>query len=247
MNATDEVENRVVAATAAYTAAYLEIERTFPIASVGEVDGLPYIRYHRTKGGVAHEVIAGHTAPETALGILGRHPELADAFLSIFTTSEDGAEQPLNAASYERVVHNFVMRCDVSAEHGGRADASVVRFTKTDQIEQLAALREDDNLRPEYLTNPAVRCYALVIEDIPAASALLISSPGHDIAMIEHVHTLETYRRRGYGRWLMRALHCEAANLGAQAVVLGSNPSGRPLYESLGYEFLCYEDVYARR
>lgn len=245
MSATDERFAQVAAATAAYTAAYLVVEGTLPTASVGEVEGLPYIRYDRPKGGVAHEVIAGYAAPETVLAIVGRHPELTDAFVSMFTTPENAAEPAMNAAGYERAVHNFVMRCDVRAEHGARADATVVRFTTPEQIEQLAALREDDQLRPEYLNNPAVRCYALVIDDIPAASALLIS-PGHDIAMIEYVHTLETYRRRGYGRWLMRALHREAANLGAQAVVLGSNDSGRPLYEALGYELLCYEDVYRR-
>jgi hypothetical protein len=44
----------------------------------------------------------------------------------------------------------------------------------------------------------------------------------------------------------MRALHRVAAHLGADSVVLSSNAAGQPLYKSLGYELLCYEDVYAR-
>ncbi len=75
------------------------------------------------------------------------------------------------------------------------------------------------------------------------SSALLIPST-HDIAVVEHVHTLPAYRRRGYGRWLMRALHAEAVRLGQHQIVLGSNDAGRPLYTALGYVPLCSQDVY---
>lgn len=242
---TDAAARDLAHATQAYTEAYLRLEGSIPGFSLAEVDGLRLVHFGRPKAGADHEVIAGTTAPETVLDIVARHPDVADAFISTFTTSEERDEERYREAGYMRVVRNFLMRCHVSMSRTARADDTVVRLATTAQIEQLADLRDDGQILPEYLADPALRCYALVIDDTPSASAMLVADGG-DTAVVEYVNTLERYRRRGYGRWLMRMLHREAAQLGAQSVVLSSNATGRPLYEALGYEFLCYEDVYRR-
>ena len=128
---------------------------------------------------------------------------------------------------------------------GGRPDDQLVRLSELPEVERLAALREDGRIIPGYLDDPALGCYALMVDDVPVASAVVIADG--DMAVVEYVHTLERYRRLGYGRWLMRGLQRLAANAGARWVVLSSNERGRPLYDALGYQLLSYEDIYRRQ
>ena len=97
------------------------------------------------------------------------------------------------------------------------ADPSVKRLTDPNDLRNLALVRGDNVLDVEHFTD-AIHCYVLDLDGEPVSSALLIPSL-HDTAVIEHVLTLPAYRRRGYGRWLLRALHAEAARMGMRQVV----------------------------
>lgn len=232
-------------AAEAYTSAYLHLEGALPGFQATEIDGMRQIRFGRPKAGVTTELIAGNVAVPVVLDVMRRHPTLADGYVSIFRSGHAEPDPAIADAGFTRIIHNYLMCCDVTAAREAKPDDTVVQLTTVDEIERLAELREDGQILPTFLADPALRCYALVIDDVPAASAMLVALGGR-LAVIEYVHTLERYRRRGYGRWLMRALHREAAHAGADAVVLSSNEGGHPLYVALGYELLGYEDVYVR-
>ncbi len=236
-------DDDVLRAERVYTAAYLRLEAAVPGFSVEQVEGLTHIRYGRPKAGLSHEIYAGETPTAELLDIVARHPELADAFVAVYSR-RDGDDPAFAAAGYVRIVRNYLMRLDVSAA-AGRADDQIARITTLPEIERLAMLREDGRIIPGYLDDPSIACYALMADDVPVASAVVIAEG--DTAVVEYVHTLERYRRLGYGRWLMRGLQRLAANHGARWVVLSSNERGRPLYDALGYERLSYEDIYRRQ
>jgi GNAT superfamily N-acetyltransferase len=232
-------------AASAYDAAYLRLEGSIPGVSTSTVDGFQVIRYGRPKAQVEHELMGGLAEPEDVLAVLDRHPELADAFVQLVTTRERAAEQKFTAAGYSTIVHNYLMCRDVQSSRDSKPDPTIERLTTIDAVQRLAELREDNQLYADYLNDPGIVIHALVVDDVPAASAVLIHA-APEIAVVEYVNTLPRYRRRGYGRWLMRALHREAASAGANWVVLSSNENGRPLYEALGYSLLGYEDIYHR-
>lgn len=226
-----------------YTAAYLRLEAVVPGFTIEQVGDLKHITYGRPKAGVWHELEVGDTEPVDVLAALAAHPEWRDAFIA-FHTSADSPSVEYLQAGYAHIARNYMMRLDVSTA-GGRPDDQIVRLTTEAEVDRLAVLREDGRVLPEYLNDTQIGCYALVVDDVPVASAIVISDG--DTAVIEYVHTLARYRRLGYGRWLMRGLHRLAANNGARWTVLASNNQGRPLYTSLGYQLLCYIEIYRRQ
>ncbi len=243
LSAGDLHDDEVRQAERVYTAAYLRLEAAVPGFSVENVEGLTHIRYGRPKAGLSHEIYAGDVPPREVVDVIHRHPDLADAFVAVYTRQAE-ADPALTAAGYTRIIRNYLMRLDVSAA-GGRPDGQLVRLSTLPEIERLAALREDGRIIPGYLDDPALGCYALMVDAVPVASAVVVADG--DVAVVEYVHTLERYRRLGYGRWLMRGLQRLAANDGAHWIVLSSNERGRPLYDALGYQRLSYEDIYRRQ
>lgn len=241
---TDDLhQHDVRRADAVYTAAYLRLEAVVPGFTIEHVGDLKHITYGRPKAGVWHELEVGDTPPAEVLAVIADHPEWHDAFIAYHSSTESPSPDFLQAG-YTRIAQNYLMRLDVSAA-GGRADDQIVRLTTEAEIDRLVVLREDGRVLPEYLDDAEIGCYALVVDDVPVASAMVISDG--DTAVIEYVHTLARYRRLGYGRWLMRGLHRLAANNGAHWTVLASNNQGRPLYTSLGYQLLRYIDIYRRQ
>ncbi len=228
-------------ATDAFIHASVLLEKLVPGCVVDDLDGLQHIHYGRPKVGVHHEIIAGNAAPPDVLPILALHSEIAPAYLTTFTPLDIDRQLLYDAAGLPRVVRNTLMAYQLP-DVAPFADPGLKRLTDATELRTLALVRGDNVLDVDHFTD-AVRCYALLIDDEPVSSALLIPSL-HDIAVIEHVHTLAAYRRRGYGRWLLRALHAEAIRLGTHQIVLGSNAAGRPLYTTLNYHPLCFQDVY---
>ncbi len=176
----------------------------------------------------------------SALAIVAHHPEFTPAYLAMFTPlGHDAPNRGDDGPAH--VVRNTLMAFQLP-DVAPFSDPTLRRLTDVDEMRVLARVRDDRVLDVEHFTD-AIGCYVLDIDGDPVSSALLIPSL-HDTAVIEHVQTLAAYRRRGYGRWLLRALHAEAARMGMRQTVLGSNAAGLPLYTALGYESLCYQDVY---
>lgn len=228
-------------AIGAYLHASIMLETIVPGSVVDDVDGLRHVHYGRPKANVWDEVYAGETDPAQVVDILRRHPELAPVYVSTFVPL-DVDEQPVyEDAGFTRVVRNTLMSIalpDVTPF----SDPTLRRLTDPEELRALARIRDGNVLDVDHFTD-AIGCYVLDIDGEFVSSALMVPST-HDTAVIEHVQTLNRYRRRGYGRWLLRALHAEAARAGLHRVVLGSNETGRPLYTALGYTPLCYGDVF---
>ncbi len=55
------------------------------------------------------------------------------------------------------------------------------------------------------------------------------------MAFVYNVYTEPAHRGRGLARRLMQAIHAACAAEGVTSVGLAASPSGRPLYESMGY------------
>jgi GNAT superfamily N-acetyltransferase len=232
-------DSRVSEAIDAYLHATLLLETIIPGSAVDTIDGARHIHYGRPIGGVWHEIVLRDAELAAGLTIVANHPEVAPAYLAIFTSlgndPPDGDE-----AALSHVVRNTLMAFQLP-DVAPFSDPSLRRVTDIEELRRLARIRDDAVLTVEHYTDE-IGCYVLEIDDDPVSSALLIPSP-HETAVIEHVLTLPAYRRRGYGRWLLRALHAEAARLGLRQAVLGSNAAGLPLYTALGYEPLCYVDI----
>jgi GNAT superfamily N-acetyltransferase len=225
----------------AYLHASILLDRIVPGSVVDDIDGLRHIRYGRPKLGVQHEIIAAGVEPDRVLAVLAAHRDLGPAYLATITPLDVGGESVYERSGFSRVVRNTLMALRLP-DVVPFADPSVKRLTGLNDLRTLALVRGDNVLDVEHFTD-AIHCYVLDLDGEPVSSALLIPSL-HDTAVIEHVLTLPAYRRRGYGRWLLRALHAEAARMGMRQVVLGSNQVGRPLYDALGYTAICHLDVY---
>ena len=233
-------DTRLPEAIDAYLHASILLERIIPGSVVETIDGAWHLHYGRPKQGIEHEIVVRNGGLPEGLAIAAHHLEFSPAYIAVFTPLDhdplDGTE-----AGLRHVVRNTLMALQLP-DVAPFGDPSLRRMTEPEELRRLARIRDDTVLDVEHFTDD-VRCYVLEIDDDPVSSALLIPSP-HGTAMIEHVLTLPAYRRRGYGRWLLRALHGEAARLGLRQAVLGSNAAGLPLYTALGYESLCYLDIY---
>jgi GNAT superfamily N-acetyltransferase len=63
-------------------------------------------------------------------------------------------------------------------------------------------------------------------------------------AVVWGVATLEPFRSRGYGAAVTRAALAEAAARGCTSASLRSGPKSRPLYERLGFRYVCNHRTY---
>ncbi|MBX9628210.1 MAG: GNAT family N-acetyltransferase [Gemmataceae bacterium] len=90
----------------------------------------------------------------------------------------------------------------------------------------------------------------------PGVGHLLGSVDGEDVAavmfavvgptaVIAGTATLEAHRGKGYGAALVRAALAEAAARGCTSAALRSGPLSRPLYERLGFRYVCQHRTYA--
>lgn len=231
---------RLTEAIDAYLHASILLERIIPGCVVETIDGAQHIHYGRPKLGVEHEVVVRDSGLAAGAAVIAHHQEFTPAYVSIFTPHGEVAPDG-SALNLTHVVRNTLMVFQLP-DVAPFGDPSLRRLTDPAELHRLTLIRGDDVLAVEHFTDETA-CYALEIEDEPVSSALMIPAP-HGTAVIEHVLTLASYRRRGYGRWLLRALHGEAARMGMRQTVLGSNTAGLPLYTALGYEPLCYQDVY---
>ena len=68
-----------------------------------------------------------------------------------------------------------------------------------------------------------------------------------DTAVIWGVGTLEPYRGRGFGAAITRVALAHAAARGCTSASLRSGPKSRPLYERLGFRYVCNHRTYAAR
>jgi GNAT superfamily N-acetyltransferase len=225
----------------AYLHASILLDRIVPGAAVDEIDGLRHIRYGRPKVGVQHEIIAVGVERDRVLSVISARHDITPAYLATITPLDVGGQSVYERSGFTRVVRNTLMALRLP-DVVPFADPSVKRLADPEALRNLALVRGDNVLDVDHFTDD-IHCYVLDLDGEPVSSALLIPSL-HDTAVIEHVQTLPAYRRRGYGRWLLRALHAEAARMGMRQVVLGSNQAGRPLYDALGYTAICHIDVY---
>ena len=66
-------------------------------------------------------------------------------------------------------------------------------------------------------------------------------------AVVWGVATLEPYRGRGFGAAITRAALAHAAARGCTSASLRSGPKSRPLYERLGFRYVCNHRTYVAR
>ena len=96
---------------------------------------------------------------------------------------------------------------------------------------------------------------ASLFED-PAVGFFLGSVDGEDVAsvmlavvgptaVIAGTATLDAHRGKGYGAALCRAALADAAARGCTSAALRSGPLSRPIYERLGFRYVCQHRTYA--
>ena len=67
-----------------------------------------------------------------------------------------------------------------------------------------------------------------------------------DTAVLWGVATLEAHRGRGYGSAVSRSALENAASRGCTGAALRSGPKSIPVYERLGFQFICYHRTYSQ-
>ena len=78
-------------------------------------------------------------------------------------------------------------------------------------------------------------------EDVAAA----VYSRSGTTAVVAGVATLEPFRGRGFGAAITQAALAHAAANGCTSASLRSGPKSRPLYERLGFQYVCNHRTYA--
>ncbi len=217
------------------------LEQLIDDCQVQALDGLKHIEYGRPKVGVRHEIVVGNQDPAYVLAVTAAHAEVLPAYLSTFAPLGNDEPTGYEHNGVPRVVRNTLMTLQLTGD-GQPAERQLTRLTDASELRELSISRGDSMLDVDYFTDD-ILCLVLDVEGEPISSALLIPSIDR-FAVIEHVHTLTAHWRRGYGRRLLKALHDEAIYLDAERIVLGSNDAGRLLYDSLGYQPICHQDVY---
>ncbi|MEZ4523789.1 MAG: GNAT family N-acetyltransferase [Thermomicrobiales bacterium] len=91
-------------------------------------------------------------------------------------------------------------------------------------------------------TDPGVALFVGYVEGQPVATARLVCYGS--VAEITGVQTLESHRRRGFGRALTLAAMSEARRRGCAAITLTATEMGYPLYLSMGFEEVCSYRTY---
>ena len=96
---------------------------------------------------------------------------------------------------------------------------------------------------PGYFHDPGVGSLLGAVggEDV---AAVMFAAVG-PTAVVAGTATLEPHRGKGYGAALVRAALAEAAARGCTSAALRSGPLSRPLYERLGFRYVCQHRTYA--
>lgn len=106
-------------------------------------------------------------------------------------------------------------------------------FTEEQGIDADIEVDEHDGDPAE--VKSAVHVLGLLNNEAVAAARLLLGNGPPEEAHIGRVAVLATYRGRGYGRFLMEALHAVARERHYTDVVLGAEATAVGFYERLGY------------
>lgn len=107
---------------------------------------------------------------------------------------------------------------------------------------------------PPELADLIVPSVSLVLD--PDIAVFIGSADGVDVtaagysrsdstAVLWGVATLESHRGRGYGEAVSRAALAHAAGRGCGNAALRSGPKSRPLYERIGFRYVCQHRTYA--
>lgn len=91
---------------------------------------------------------------------------------------------------------------------------------------------QPSHLEPESL----MRHYLAYIRDAAVGCGTI--SLSHGIAGVWSVGTLRPYRRKGIASLLLGEMLADAATLNYHQSILLASPMGRPLYESMGYQWI---------
>ena len=96
---------------------------------------------------------------------------------------------------------------------------------------------------PAFVDDPLI---GLFVGSVGGAdvSAAMYSRSG-DTAVLAGVATLEAHRGRGYGDAVSRAALVHAAGRGCTTASLRSGPLSRPVYERIGFRYVCQHRTYA--
>ena len=96
---------------------------------------------------------------------------------------------------------------------------------------------------PGYAADPDIALFIGSVngQDVTAAGY----SRSADTAVLWGVATLESHRGRGYGAAVSRAALAHAAARGCTTGALRSGPLSRPLYERIGFRYVCQHRTYA--
>jgi GNAT superfamily N-acetyltransferase len=96
---------------------------------------------------------------------------------------------------------------------------------------------------PEFALDPDIALFVGSIEGVDV-SAVGYSRSG-STAVLWGTATLEVHRGRGYGGAVSRAALAHAANRGCTNAALRSGPKSIPVYERLGFQYVCQHRTYA--
>ena len=94
-----------------------------------------------------------------------------------------------------------------------------------------------------YLTDPDIAIFIGSVDGVDVTAAGY--SRYETMAAVWGIGTLEDYRGRGYGAAITRAALSHAAANGCESASLRSGPKSIPLYERLGFQYVCQHRTYA--
>jgi GNAT superfamily N-acetyltransferase len=96
---------------------------------------------------------------------------------------------------------------------------------------------------PEFALDPGIGLFVGAVGGVDVTAASY--SRHGTTAVLAGVATLENYRGRGYGDAVSRAALRHAIGRGCTTAALRSGPKSRPVYERIGFRYVCQHRTYA--
>jgi GNAT superfamily N-acetyltransferase len=123
------------------------------------------------------------------------------------------------------------------------ADSAAYQLVTREAFNAPADLSDAFIPGPGFALDPDIGLFIGSIDGVDVTAAGY--SRSGDTAVLWGVATLESHRGRGYGSAVSRAALADAAARGCSNAALRSGPKSIPVYERLGFRFVCRHRTYA--
>lgn len=213
----------------------------------GSVTWLHWPANGRRNGRYFYEFFGIEGDPEEMISVVGQVDPQQPYFISDMYSLRASAADAYRHLGYTTNFQEPIMVLKLAELEGELATEPVCDVTTMDQATaiQQAFARADERPRPtsqKQIDDAQTIIKAILIDGEPAATGKGILL--NDLLYVTDIGTIPSFRKRGFGAAIMRALHLTAKKRGATYSILSATQMAAALYRSLGYRDVGVLDIY---